>query len=130
MIVLPIGERWAMIAVLTALTTPRVTFVVLLIGCALAALYTTSGRVLRSLTNKGPRSDRATRALADLADAGPLTEALTPAVRRVPGGAAPFLAVLGGALVVLAAALWGASWATAAAAAVYVLTSSAAVARP
>lgn len=130
MIVLPIGERWAMIAVLTALTTPRVTFVVLLIGCALAALYTTSGRVLRSLTNKAPRSDRATRALADLADAGPLTEALTRAVRRVPGGAAPFLAVLGGALVVLAAALWGASWATAAAAAVYVLTSSAAVARP
>ena len=30
MIVLPIGERWAMIAVLTAVTTPRITFVVLL----------------------------------------------------------------------------------------------------
>ncbi|MDQ0809754.1 hypothetical protein QFZ63_001468 [Streptomyces sp. B3I7] len=130
MIVLPIGERWAMIAVLTALTTPRLTFVVLLIGCALAALYTTSGRVLRSLTNKTPRAARATRALADLADAGPLTEALTPAVRRVPRGVAPFLAALGGALVVLAAALWGASWATAACAAVYVLTSAAAVARP
>ncbi|WP_307071920.1 DUF5941 domain-containing protein [Streptomyces sp. B3I8] len=130
MIVLPIGERWAMIAVLTALTTPRLTFVVLLIGCALAALYTTSGRVLRSLTNKAPRAARATRALADLADAGPLTEALTPAVRRVPRGVAPFLAALGGALVVLAAALWGASWATAACAAVYVLTSAAAVARP
>jgi phosphatidylglycerophosphate synthase len=130
MIVLPIGERWAMIAVLTALTTPRTTFVVLLVGCALAALYTTAGRVLRSLANKTPRAARATRALADLADAGPLTEALIPAVRRVPRGVAPFLAVLGGALVVIAAAVWGASWATAACAAVYVLTSAAAVARP
>jgi phosphatidylglycerophosphate synthase len=130
MIVLPIGERWAMIAVLTAVTTPRITFVVLLIGCALAALYTTSGRVLRSLTRRARRTERAARALADLADAGPLTEALTPAVRRVPGGAAPFLAALGGALVVIAAAVWGASWATAACAAVYVLTSAAAVVRP
>ncbi len=130
MIVLPIGERWAMIAVLTAVTTPRITFVVLLIGCALAALYTTSGRVLRSLTRRARRTARAARALADLADAGPLTEALTPAVRRVPGGAAPFLAALGGALVVIAAAVWGASWATAVCAAVYVLTSAAAVARP
>jgi phosphatidylglycerophosphate synthase len=130
MIVLPIGERWAMIAVLTALTTPRTTFVVLLVGCALAALYTTAGRVLRSLANKTPRAARATRALADLADAGPLTEALIPAVRRVPRGVAPFLAALGGALVVIAAAVWGASWATAACAAVYVLTSAAAVARP
>ncbi|MYS23197.1 CDP-alcohol phosphatidyltransferase family protein, partial [Streptomyces sp. SID4948] len=33
MIVLPIGERWALIAVLTAVSTPRITFVVLLIGC-------------------------------------------------------------------------------------------------
>jgi phosphatidylglycerophosphate synthase len=46
MIVLPIGERWAMIAVLTAVTTPRITFYVLLVGCAFAATYTTAGRVL------------------------------------------------------------------------------------
>lgn len=52
MIVLPIGERWAMIAVLTAATTPRITFYALLIGCAFAATYTTAGRVLRSLTRK------------------------------------------------------------------------------
>ncbi|WP_159663292.1 CDP-alcohol phosphatidyltransferase family protein, partial [Streptomyces mexicanus] len=52
MIVLPIGERWAMIAVLTAATTPRITFLVLLIGCAFAAAYTTAGRVLRSVTRK------------------------------------------------------------------------------
>ncbi len=43
MIVLPIGERWAMIAVLTAATTPRITFSVLLVGCAFAATYTTAG---------------------------------------------------------------------------------------
>ncbi|PJT49971.1 transferase, partial [Streptomyces albidoflavus] len=72
MIVLPIGERWALIAVLTAVTTPRITFVVLLIGCALAAAYTTAGRLLRSLTRKAERTDRAAQALADLADSGPL----------------------------------------------------------
>ncbi|WP_061451293.1 CDP-alcohol phosphatidyltransferase family protein, partial [Streptomyces scabiei] len=66
MIVLPIGERWAMIAVLTALTTPRITFYALLVGCAFAATYTTAGRVLRSLTRKAQRTDRAARALADL----------------------------------------------------------------
>ncbi|MZE76619.1 CDP-alcohol phosphatidyltransferase family protein, partial [Streptomyces sp. SID5475] len=54
MIVLPIGERWALIAVLTALTTPRTVFTVLLVGCALAACYTTAGRLLRSLARRGP----------------------------------------------------------------------------
>ncbi|MFE9173256.1 DUF5941 domain-containing protein [Streptomyces kebangsaanensis] len=71
-IVLPIGERWAMIAVLTAATTPRITFYVLLVGCAFAATYTTAGRVLRSVTRKARRTDRAAQALADLADNGPL----------------------------------------------------------
>ncbi|WP_443065478.1 DUF5941 domain-containing protein [Streptomyces sp. NBC_00536] len=70
MIILPIGERWAMIAVLTALTTPRVVFYALLVGCAFGALYTTAGRVLRSLTRKAKRTDRAAEALADLADSG------------------------------------------------------------
>ncbi|MEU3346165.1 DUF5941 domain-containing protein [Streptomyces sp. NPDC006700] len=74
MIVLPIGERWAMIAVLTAVTTPRITFYVLLAGCALAATYTTAGRVLRSVTRKARRTDRAARALADLADNGPIAD--------------------------------------------------------
>jgi phosphatidylglycerophosphate synthase len=135
MIVLPIGERWAMIAVLTAATTPRITFLVLLIGCAFAAAYTTAGRVLRSVTRKATRTDRAARALADLADGGPLTEALTrifrrPA-RRLPGIAAPALALLGGAAVVVPAALTGlgSPWPVAGAL-VYVLTSALAVARP
>ncbi|MEV7192846.1 DUF5941 domain-containing protein [Streptomyces sp. NPDC093510] len=98
MIVLPIGERWAMIAVLTALTTPRITLVVLLIGCALAACYTTAGRVLRSLTRKATRTDRAALALADLADNGPLASAFSALRPRVTWlRPAPVLAFVGGA---------------------------------
>ncbi|MEU4654644.1 DUF5941 domain-containing protein [Streptomyces sp. NPDC023723] len=128
MIVLPIGERWAMIAVLTAVTTPRITLIVLLIGCAFAATYTTAGRVLRSLTR---RTDRAATALADLADSGPLAEALTRVVRGLPGGTAPVLALIGGAAVTATAALtgFGGPW-TLVAAAVYAVTSALAVARP
>ncbi len=92
MIVLPIGERWALIAVLTAVTTPRVTLVVLLIGCALAACYTTAGRVLRSLTRKATRTDRAAGALADLADNGPLASAFAALKPGAWLRAAPVLA--------------------------------------
>ncbi|MFJ8545654.1 DUF5941 domain-containing protein [Streptomyces sp. NPDC093586] len=135
MIVLPIGERWAMIAVLTAVTTPRITFSALLIGCAFAATYTTAGRVLRSLTRRAARTDRAARALADLADSGPLAGAvaagLRGAARRLPGFTAPAVALLGGAAVVATAAFtgFGGSWPVAGAV-LYVLTSALAVARP
>ena len=135
MIVLPIGERWAMIAVLTALTTPRITFYALLIGCAFAATYTTAGRVLRSLTRKAHRTDRAAQALADLADSGPrglgFAAALNKPVRRLPGFALPAVALLGGALVVAvsAASGLGTPW-PALAALVYAVTSGIAVARP
>lgn len=131
MIVLPIGERWALIAVLTALTTPRVTFIVLLIGCALAATYTTAGRVLRSLTRRATRTDRAAQALAELSDSGPLSELLQRAVRGVPRHTAPAVAALGALVLVLATALsdYG-SWWPVLGAAVYALTSAAAVSRP
>ncbi|MER7490605.1 DUF5941 domain-containing protein [Streptomyces sp. NPDC126497] len=135
MIVLPIGERWAMIAVLTAVTTPRITFYALLAGCAFAAAYTTAGRVLRSLTRKARRTDRAAQALADLADSGPLAQALTgplkkPA-RRLPGFTAPAVALLGGLAVVATALLtgFGGPW-TIVAACGYALTSALAAARP
>ncbi|MFC8291456.1 DUF5941 domain-containing protein [Streptomyces sp. NPDC057242] len=82
MIILPIGERWAMIAVLTAVTTPRIVFWALIAGCAFGACYTTAGRVLRSLTRKGRRSDRAARALADLTDSGPLARFAARLFRR------------------------------------------------
>ncbi|MFI8347036.1 DUF5941 domain-containing protein [Streptomyces sp. NPDC085596] len=132
MIVLPIGERWAMIAVLTAVTTPRITFYVLLVGCALAATYTTAGRVLRSLTRKARRTDRAARALADLADSGPLAGVLGRVFKRgLPGLAVPAVALLGGAAVVACSALTGfGGWLPVVGAVVYVLTSALAVARP
>ncbi|MFF1730561.1 DUF5941 domain-containing protein [Streptomyces sp. NPDC058247] len=131
MIVLPIGERWALIAVLTALTTPRVTFIVLLIGCALAAAYTTAGRVLRSLTRRATRTDRAAQALAELSDSGPLSELLQRVVRGVPRHTAPAVAALGALALVLATAMsdYG-SWWPVLGAAVYALTSAAAVSRP
>ncbi|BDH06659.1 DUF5941 domain-containing protein [Streptomyces seoulensis] len=132
MIVLPIGERWAMIAVLTAVTTPRITFYVLLVGCALAAAYTTAGRVLRSLTRKASRTDRAALALADLADSGPLAGAPRRLFERgLPGFAVPAVALLGGVAVVACSALTGfGGWLPVAGAVLYVLTSALAVARP
>ncbi|MFF8455112.1 DUF5941 domain-containing protein [Streptomyces albidoflavus] len=131
MIVLPIGERWALIAVLTAVTTPRITFVVLLIGCALAAAYTTAGRLLRSLTRKAERTDRAAQALADLADSGPLAEALSPRLRSLAKLPAPAVAALGGVILVAVTALTPAGSAgPLLGAVVYVLCSSLAVSRP
>ncbi|WTS58169.1 CDP-alcohol phosphatidyltransferase family protein [Streptomyces sp. NBC_00101] len=132
MIVLPIGERWAMIAVLTAVTTPRIVFYALLVGCSLAACYTTAGRLLRSLTRKARRTDRAARALADLADSGPLAQTLAALVRRPGGGfTAPLLALVGSGLMIAAALLapFG-SWWPVAAAALYAVLAALAVSRP
>ncbi|MFJ2226215.1 DUF5941 domain-containing protein [Streptomyces halstedii] len=132
MIVLPIGERWAMIAVLTALTTPRIVFYALLVGCALAACYTTAGRLLRSLTRKARRTDRAMRALADLADSGPLAQAVAAVLRRPGGGfTAPLLALLAAVLMVAAAlfASFG-GWLTVGAAVLYAVLGGLAVSRP
>ncbi|WP_326800458.1 CDP-alcohol phosphatidyltransferase family protein [Streptomyces sp. NBC_01808] len=135
MVVLPIGERWALIAVLTAVTTPRVVFVVLLIGMGLAASYTTAGRVLRSLKRRVPRTEQALRALDELTDTGPLAEAaahpLRAPVRSLPSYAAPALAVAGGVLLVALALFtpYGTWWPLIGAAG-YVLTSALAVARP
>ncbi|MEU8349879.1 DUF5941 domain-containing protein [Streptomyces sp. NPDC048845] len=136
MIVLPIGERWAMIAVLTALTTPRVVFLALLIGCAFAACYTTAGRLLRSVTRRATRTERAERALAELADPGPLAEAsarlLRGPAKRLPASfGAPAAALLGSALLVPVAAFtpYGSGWPVLAALG-YALFSGLALARP
>lgn len=131
MIVLPIGERWAMIAVLTAVTTPRITFYVLLVGCAFAATYTTAGRVLRSLTRKAQRTDRAAQALADLTDSGPLAEFLARLTRGVRLSGPAVVALVAGALVVGASWLspYG-SWWPVLGAGVYVLLSPVALQRP
>ncbi|MEU6548193.1 DUF5941 domain-containing protein [Streptomyces sp. NPDC046859] len=130
MIVLPIGERWAMIAILTAATTPRITFYALLIGCAFAATYTTAGRVLRSLTRRARRTDRAARALADLADSGPLAELIARHLPSPVRRAAPLSAAAGAIAVVLAAWLWGPAWQVVLLAGLYVLLSAEAVSHP
>ncbi|MBC9713653.1 CDP-alcohol phosphatidyltransferase family protein [Streptomyces sp. TRM66268-LWL] len=134
MIVLPIGERWALIAVLTAVTTPRITFVVLLIGCAFAALYTTAGRVLRSLTRKAERTDRAARALVDLADNGPVAAYLGGSLpgrgRRLGGFLAPVVALLAVAGILNAAASEYGTWGLIASAAWYAVLSGFAVSSP
>ncbi|WP_432715871.1 DUF5941 domain-containing protein [Streptomyces hygroscopicus] len=132
MIVLPIGERWAMIAVLTAFTTPRITFYALLVGCALAACYTTAGRVLRSLTRRAERSDRAVRALAELTDSGPLAEAVAKAAARGAGSfLAPLSAVLGAAAVLAGTAAGGfGSWLPVGCAVLYAVLAGVAVAAP
>ncbi len=135
MIVLPIGERWALIAVLTAVTSPRVVFVVLLVGMGLAGSYTTAGRVLRSLRRRVPRSEQALKALDELTDTGPLAEAaarsLRAPVRSLPVYAAPAVAAGGGALLVTLALLtpYGTWWPLIGAVG-YVLTSGFAVSRP
>lgn len=135
MIVLPIGERWAMIAVLTALTTPRIVFYALLIGCALAACYTTAGRVLRSLTRRARRTDRAALALADLADSGPLAGLIARSARgRARAGSflAPAMAFLAAAVLLVWVTFQDdpASWLTVGVAVCAALLSGAAVARP
>ncbi|MEV6547322.1 DUF5941 domain-containing protein [Streptomyces sp. NPDC051597] len=105
MIVLPIGERWAMIAVLTAVTTPRTVFYALLIGCAFAACYTTAGRVLRSLSRRATRTDRAALALAELADSGPLAELVAASRLRIKGAWTAPVVAAAGAVALVAAAL-------------------------
>ncbi|MGK4584415.1 DUF5941 domain-containing protein [Kitasatospora sp. HPMI-4] len=132
-IVLPIGERWALIALLTACTTPRITLTVLLAGCALACCYTTAGRVLRSVSRRRPREDRAAREVATLADGGVLTELLAPVLRPVarflPGLAVPLLAAVGAAGLPVAVYLTAGTWQAVGAAAGYVLLSSLVLAR-
>jgi phosphatidylglycerophosphate synthase len=132
MIVLPIGERWALIAVLTAATTPRITFIALLVAGAFAACYTTAGRLLRSLHRRA-RTDRAAEGVYALTDSGPLAELVARVLRpvRLPGLAVPLVGLLGGSVMIATA--WatplGSPWPVAAAAA-HVLCAGLAVARP
>ncbi|HET6547168.1 MAG TPA: CDP-alcohol phosphatidyltransferase family protein [Solirubrobacter sp.] len=49
MIVLPIGERFALISLTAAIWSPKVTFIALLVWGAVAAAYAVPGRILRSV---------------------------------------------------------------------------------
>lgn len=134
MIVLPIGERWAMIAVLAAATTPRVTFVVLLAVGGFAACYTTAGRVLRSFRTAEPAAAvRVADRLRALTDSGPLAESAAGggAVRRRPAWAAPAWAFAGGGVLLAALAVLPAGdWGAVGAAAWYALCAGRAIAAP
>ncbi|MFJ3905289.1 DUF5941 domain-containing protein [Streptomyces sp. NPDC090025] len=132
MIILPIGERWAMIAVLTAVTSPRVVFWALIVGCSFAACYTTAGRLLRSVRNRTPRPEAAARALFELTDTGPLAAAFG-ALGRPRGAArraAPLLLAVTAVLLLAAGLLSGHAWGAVAGAAAYAVLSGLAVARP
>ena len=48
MIVFPIGERFAAIAITAAFFEPRVTFLTLVIWGGIAAIYSLTGRLMRS----------------------------------------------------------------------------------
>ncbi|WP_062213753.1 DUF5941 domain-containing protein [Streptomyces sp. NBRC 109706] len=133
MIVLPIGERWLLIAVLIACTNPRTTFTVLLVASAFAACYTTAGRLLRSLRARGGTASSAPAALAGLADNGPLAGALgrpLPALARALP--APVWALLGLVLlgVTLPPLVGEGSWLAVLGAVGYALCAGRAAARP
>ncbi len=69
--ILPIGERWALISVLTALTTPRIVFVVLLAAGVLAGAYMLLARARRSLGRlPGTPADAEAAAARPAADVG------------------------------------------------------------
>lgn len=75
-IVLPIGERWALIALLTALTNPRTTFTALIVWGLVAGAYTTAGRVLRARRSTTTPTDEGIAALFSMSDifAAPIAE--------------------------------------------------------
>jgi hypothetical protein len=81
----PIGERFAAISITAAIWSPHTTFVVLLAWGGFAALYGTTGRILRS--RRLPV--RAKTDLAAYRDDGPLAR---PLLRTVSGWMLPPLA--------------------------------------
>ena len=105
MVAFPIGERFAVISITAALFTPRVTFIVLLSWGGLAALYTQTGRVLRSLRAGAAAVAAAVDPIAVYRDDGPIARAIgarlsppLPGALLIAAGLAPLLAavVIGG----------------------------------
>ena len=82
---LPIGERWLIISVFAALLGPAWALGVLLVAGLLALAYVTAGRILRTLTWRGPTPEAGATLLSRQADAGPvlsLLAGLVPTARR------------------------------------------------
>jgi Family of unknown function (DUF5941)/CDP-alcohol phosphatidyltransferase len=53
-VTMPIGERWLVISVVAPIWGPRAVFIVLLVTGTVAALYTTTGRVMRTMSDHAP----------------------------------------------------------------------------
>lgn len=77
-VIMPIGERWLLISVVSVLWGPRAVFLALLATGAIAGTYTTVGRVLRSAVGGVPLTGRARRDLAVLVDAAGVVSAARP----------------------------------------------------
>jgi hypothetical protein len=84
--------------------------------------------VLRSLTRKAQRTDRAAQALADLADNGPLAGLLAKPARAPLGG--PLPAAVAGVAILAVALFSGVTWAPVAGAFVYAIAAGQALYRP
>ena len=69
--VLPIGERWLLISVVTALWGPRAVFTVLLVTGGFAFAYAAAGRLRRS-RRRSPASVAASSAVKEMLDIGPV----------------------------------------------------------
>jgi phosphatidylglycerophosphate synthase len=84
--ILPIGERWALISVLTALTVPRVVLVVLIAVGVLAGAYMLLARVRRCLgrlPGTPAEAREAALVLRRMWEGGPLVRSV--ATRHAPG---------------------------------------------
>jgi phosphatidylglycerophosphate synthase len=112
-VVFPIGERWATIALAAAFFTGRVALTAVLVWSALAAAYTLSLRALRSWRMRIPVLT--TVDISRQRDDGPLVRhVLGRAGVRAPLAMAA-LAVLAGIILVLARGDWAWAWALGAA---------------
>ena len=73
---MPIGERWLVISVIAALAGARWALLALLAAVLIALAYVTAGRVVRTLTWRGPAPLAAGTLLARQSDAGPIASLL------------------------------------------------------
>ncbi|MEQ7010065.1 DUF5941 domain-containing protein [Actinopolymorpha sp. B17G11] len=112
-IVLPQGERSALICLLVAFTTPRAVFVVLLVVGSLAASYAFLGRLLRSLRRlHRPWSKPAGQALGAMVDVGPIGWAVHHALpgRSLPAPLTTLIALAALTFSLTVIPVVGASW--------------------
>jgi hypothetical protein len=78
--ILPIGERWLLISVLAAVSSPRIVFLVLIVAGGLSTGYMVAARVRRSLRpTEDPLAAGAASQLDRMREAGPVATAIARA---------------------------------------------------